>query len=265
MAEVKIKCPSCGEILSADDKYLRYTVECGVCHNTFIFNSICIEGNQGTIPVFPSIKNLLEEKAESSEKIELPYESLKDIKVGKIARAVFFYALRNNLCSDDELIELMSEEKSRKLFHFGYPLLVSTPKSDLDKSILIIKGRHRYYCDPVYVGEKAFFVCSQWFDYNRSAMLAWAARHNISSKIIESIINSDMSEQDYLSFPEIIHTSNDEKDCQIKEAACYNPDTNEQDYLSFPEIIQATSKDKNNQTKETFSYNPDADKQNNLV
>jgi len=218
MAEVKIKCPSCGEVLSADDKYLRYTVACGACHNTFIFDSICIEGNQGTIPVFPPANNLAAEKAEFSETEQFPYESLNNVKVGRIARAVFFYALRNNLCSDEELIELMSEEKCRELFHFGYPLFVSVPRDNVNKSALLVKGYCRYYREPVCVGKNAIFVCSQWYDYNRAAMLLWANQHHISSETIESCISADVGEQDYLDLSGISCVPSDGRNVQIKES-----------------------------------------------
>ena len=217
MAGVRIKCPCCGEILSADDKYLRYTVGCGVCHNTFIFDSICIDGNQGTIPVFPPANNLAEGRAASSEKEQFPYESLNNIKVGKIAKAVFFYALKNNLCSDDELVELMSEEKSRELFHFGYPLFVSVPIDSMDKSALLVKGYCRYYREPVCVGKNAFFVCSQWYDYNRAAMLLWADQHHISAETLESYISTDTGEQDYLDLSGISCVPSDGRNAQTKD------------------------------------------------
>lgn len=217
MAEVRIKCPCCGEILSADDKYLRYTVGCGKCHHTFIFDSICIDGNQGTIPVFPPVTDLAERKMEFSEKEQFPYESLNHVKVGRIAKAVFFYALRNNLCSDDELAELMSEEKSRELFHFGYPLFVSVPIDSMDKSALLVKGHCRYYREPVCVGKNAIFVCSQWYDYNRAAMLLWAYQHHISLETIKSCISADASEQDYLDLSGISCVPSDGRNTQIKE------------------------------------------------
>ena len=216
MAEVRIKCPCCGRFLSADDKYLRYIVGCGVCHHTFIFDSICIDGNQGTIPVFPPVTDSAEGKTEFSEKEQSPYESLNNVKVGRIAKAVFFYALRNNLCSDDELTELMSEEKSRELFHFGYPLFVSLPRDSTDKSALLVKGYRRYYREPVCVGENAIFVCSQWYDYNRAAMLLWADQHHISSETIESCISADTREQDYLNLSGISYAPSDRRNTQIK-------------------------------------------------
>lgn len=218
MAEVKIKCPSCGEVLSADDKYLRYTVACGECHNTFIFDSICIEGNQGTIPVFPSVNKSAENNEEVPlEKERFSYESLNNVKVGRIAKAVFFYALKNNLCSDDELVDLMSEEKSRGLFHFGYPLLVSVPSDSMDKSALLVNGYCRYYREPVCVGKNAIFVCSQWYDYNRAAMLLWAAQHHISSETIESCISADSGEQDTLDLSGMSGVPDDGKNAQTKE------------------------------------------------
>ena len=125
--------------------------------------------------------------------------------------------MRNNLCSDDELAELMSEEKSRELFHFGYPLFVSIPIDSMDKSALLVKGYCRYYREPVCVGKNAIFVCSQWYDYNRAAMLLWADQHHISSETIESCISADSSEQDYLDLSGISCIPSDGRNAQIHE------------------------------------------------
>ena len=95
MANVKIQCPNCKRLLSADDKYLRYVVSCFACRATFVFDSILIDGNSGTIPVFLPVNDEIDNPSPKEYDEEL---SLKAIKHGVLAKGIFTYALKNNLC-----------------------------------------------------------------------------------------------------------------------------------------------------------------------
>ena len=186
MADVRIKCPTCGKLLLADDKYLRYIVSCGCCHSTFVFDSVCIDGNNGVIPVFPPVEkgNGQQVAIDNSEDLIQNIALLDSIKSGKLATIIFTYALKQHLCDEIEIKNFTDSSYTRKKFHFKYPLFQIFPENNIQKSILSPKGHNRYYKHPVLIDGKAFFICKEWFDYNRKDLLAWAFSKGITINII---------------------------------------------------------------------------------
>ena len=194
MANVRIKCPSCGELLSADDKYLRYMVSCGCCHSTFIFDSICLDGNEGTIPVFPpysSNPSSTHDRNSECEAINVSFSKLDSIKTGQLAKAIITYVLEQHLCDEAEIKQLSDSAYTLKKFHFKYPLLQIFPEHSIDKDKLITKGHNRYYQNPVVTDGQAIFVCKEWFDYNRKALLSWGLTKGLTIEKILSLISID--------------------------------------------------------------------------
>ena len=129
MADVRIKCPTCGKLLLADDKYLRYTVSCGCCHSTFIFDSVCIDGNNGTIPVFPPVENGNDRKAtiENSDDQMRNIALLDSIKSGKLAKIIFTYALNQHLCVKlkfriSQILHIQEENSILNIHYFRFSL-----------------------------------------------------------------------------------------------------------------------------------------------
>ena len=190
MANVRIKCPVCGKLLSADDKYLRYTVSCGLCHSTFVFDSICIDGNQGTIPVFPAFEQH-KQSIEIDSTVETQEQSISQldaIKTGKLAKAIITYSLEKHLLDEAEIKCFSDSAYTRKRFHFKYPLFQIFPEDSIDKASLITKGHNRYYQNPVMVDGKAFFICKEWFDYNRQELLSWGLSKGLTITSILELV-----------------------------------------------------------------------------
>ena len=198
MANVKIQCPNCKRLLSADDKYLRYVVSCFACRTTFVFDSILIDGNSGTIPVFLPIDDKIDNPPAKESDEEL---CLKTIKHGILARSIFTYALKNNLCDDNDIAQLEDIYFCREHFKFQYSVLKSFHINEINDTLLK-QGKHRrYYKEAVIIGNTAYFICSQWYDYNREPVIKWANAKNISAEAIVEFINlnaSDMEDDDKL-------------------------------------------------------------------
>ena len=184
----------CGKLLSADDKYLRYTVSCGLCHSTFVFDSVCIDGNQGTIPVFPPFeqpKHPIEIDSTITETQEQSISQLDAIKTGRLAKAIITYSLEKHLLDEAEIKCFSDSVYTRKRFHFKYPLFQIFPEDSINKASLITKGHNRYYQNPVMIDGKAFFICKEWFDYNRQELLSWGLSKGLTINTILELVEEN--------------------------------------------------------------------------
>lgn len=70
--------------------------------------------------------------------------------------------------------ELSSAGYCRQQFNLGYPLLkLVDPAVDLPSQRRDANGYDRYWKHPVRIGDRQFLICSQWFDWQRTAFDQW--------------------------------------------------------------------------------------------
>lgn len=185
MSNMKIKCPYCKTLLAADDRYLRCTVSCGNCGEFFVLDPNCFADKKNTVPVFSVWR---ENSINSSEQSPYP-ESFENIKIGRLAEAVFRYIFENDLCSKKMLTQIQNIDYCSKTFHFKYPL-VKIFNSATFKLGNSLSGKHcRYWKTPINKGDKLYFICSQWYEYCRIPLLIWLSEQGISYDKIKDILS----------------------------------------------------------------------------
>ncbi len=89
------------------------------------------------------------------------------VKVGVIANN----DLRNVLSTsskvtDEDIKDLQDKAKSKQLFKIDYPVLDVMPAE-----------KNRYYKHPVDIKGKVYYLCSQWYDHHRQALIKWINTH----------------------------------------------------------------------------------------
>ena len=105
---------------------------------------------------------------------ELPQsnESLKEIKIGKLAQVMIPKVLQSGKVSEEEFERMFTLEYSKEVFTLSYPVLAR-----LDQPY----DSARYYSTPIQVGNKKYALCSQWFETgannDRPHLEKWIAEH----------------------------------------------------------------------------------------
>lgn len=102
---------------------------------------------------------------------DITIDFLENEKVGKIAKDVFTSMLVNEIFTADEIALFSNKTYSNEVLGIAFPLLVDSIEKTFDLS-----GRKRYYSDPITSKGKDYFICSQWFDHDRTKLNAYITK-----------------------------------------------------------------------------------------
>lgn len=115
-----------------------------------------------------AVGNQLPSRSALERQVICPDTASSEPKVGKIAQRMLREVLESGNISEDEVKLLLEKEYSKRTFNINYPLLVKER---------LPQDRVRYYKMPLNIQGTEYFLCSQWFEWDRSHLLNW-----ISSK-----------------------------------------------------------------------------------
>lgn len=109
-------------------------------------------------------------------------------KVGRLADEVFRKLLEIGATADWEILEMQKTSSNKYIarykinfgtyshenFKLSYPVLLAEEKFNLDT-------RKRFYKEPLKIGGKNFYLCSQWyFEQNKQPLENWIREHLLS-------------------------------------------------------------------------------------
>ena len=82
------------------------------------------------------------------------------------------------------LEQLMDPPYCKRTFNLGHPFLKSLdPPGPMNSHRFDERGYSRYWSEPLRVGSKAFFVCSQWFEPQRAAFDRWVRHIELGNRL----------------------------------------------------------------------------------
>jgi hypothetical protein len=94
--------------------------------------------------------------------------------IGAHVRATMTNLAESGRLTPETVAELSSARYCRQRFNLGYPLLKPVdPYVDLTKQRHDRNGYPRYWKHPLDIGGNEFLMCSQWFDWQRTAFDQW--------------------------------------------------------------------------------------------
>ena len=71
----------------------------------------------------------------------------------------------NNYLSSEDILNLKNEKYCKEVFNLNFPLLIEKNQSRYDKN-----GYGRYWKE---IFDNKYYVCSQWFESQRSQFESW--------------------------------------------------------------------------------------------
>ena len=142
MSMITITCPRCGITLEADEKYLGSKVACTECEHEFTLWT-----PEESLPSYPDM--------------------LEEFKPGVVAKAGLPLSFQSPLFTHEQLAITLSEEDSKRIFHFSYPLLRPCEEG------VSVDGNRRYWTDSIDIWGEFYLMCKEWFDYNRKLLIHW--------------------------------------------------------------------------------------------
>jgi len=149
MSTFSVKCPGCGILLDADEKYIGLMASCEKCDAHFP-----LWKTEDTLPPYPDM--------------------LERYKVGIVAKAGLQLSITSGLFGDEQLELTLSPEECKRIFHFSYPLLRNENES------VHLNGYNRYWKNPVSINGVSYFVCKEWFESNRKYLIFWLRQMNVA-------------------------------------------------------------------------------------
>ena len=117
--------------------------------------------------------------------IETLFEKFKNVNVGQLANIVLRKILEEGAAEDYEIAEMQKSSNvkyikryvlefgtyGKEKFNITYPVLLSENKIHLDTTF-------RFYREPLKIGEKVFYICSQWhLNRNKIPLENWIREH----------------------------------------------------------------------------------------
>lgn len=84
----------------------------------------------------------------------------KELKVGQIARNQLRNILKCGKFSAGEIADMVSAEYAKEHFGIHHPLLSK-------------QGGKHYYAEPVPINGEPYYLCCEWYEKNKEALIAW--------------------------------------------------------------------------------------------
>lgn len=165
MSAFELKCPSCGIALVADENDIGAMASCAECDYHFILTKDSALKSTIT-PDYP--------------------DTLEDIKIGQLAlEGIKLVFLRNDF-SATTLKELQRPEKAKELFGFKWPLLIKKEQGTFE--VPMYDGYVRHWKKTIRVRGDEYFLCSQWYEYQRARLIAWFQSQGVTYDKLRHIL-----------------------------------------------------------------------------
>lgn len=159
MRVMNITCPGCGIILEAEEKYIGVKVGCTECGHKFTLWT-----PEEYLPCYPDM--------------------LEKFKPGVVAKAGLPLSFQSPLFTHEQLALALSEEDSRGIFHFSYPLLRPLAKG------ISVAGHNRYWIKPIVIRGESYVMCKEWSDNNRKFLIQWLRQMEVDYNDLKKACNS---------------------------------------------------------------------------
>lgn len=88
------------------------------------------------------------------------------MKPGLLAKTAFRNVIESGKLTKQEVSDLQDKSYSKKTFNIGYPVLATN------------RDPARYYSDPVSVNGKDYYICNDWYEHNKQALIDWIEKHS---------------------------------------------------------------------------------------
>lgn len=98
-----------------------------------------------------------------------PVNAAEEVSIGKRVQTTVRELLESGRCSEEEIVMLTKVDYCRQVFGLYFPLL--------SREQVQTSGQPRYYASPVTINGNTYYLCSQWYARQRSALERWIAKH----------------------------------------------------------------------------------------
>lgn len=149
MSTFTVKCPGCGTLLDADEKYIGVVVACEQCDTHFP-----LWKSEQDLPAYPDL--------------------LEHYKIGVVAKAGLQLSIKSALFGDEQVELSLSPDECKRIFHFSYPLLRD------ERGTVYLNGYNRYWKTPVPIKGRNFLICKEWFGGNRKNLIFWLRQMDVA-------------------------------------------------------------------------------------
>lgn len=111
--------------------------------------------------------------------MEIPENNKKvfdNFKIGKLVNNLMSIILEKELISDMEIQNLQKKDYTKLTFNVIFPLLKKVDTNISLKENVLIKGRPRYYVNPIEYKNVQYFLTNEWKEYHREDFMNWLRR-----------------------------------------------------------------------------------------
>lgn len=157
MSAFELKCPNCGIALVAYENDIGAMASCAECDYHFILTKDSALKSTIT-PDYP--------------------DALEDIKIGQLALEGIKLVFSRNDFPASTLEELQRPEKAKELFGFKWPLLIKKERGAFEVPMCDEYVRH--WKKTIRVLGDEYFLCSQWYEYQRTRLIAWIQSQGVT-------------------------------------------------------------------------------------
>ena len=106
------------------------------------------------------------QKGNSMGVITPSQNAYSQMRPGLLAKTALRNVIESGKLTKQEIADLQDKNYSKKIFNVGYPVLVEN------------RDPARYYSDPVSVDGKNYYICNDWYDYNKQALIDWIEKYS---------------------------------------------------------------------------------------
>jgi hypothetical protein len=103
-------------------------------------------------------------------------KGLENLKIGKLVNNLMTLILQKELISDMEIQNLEKKDYSKFTFNVIFPLLKKVDSNISLKENGLIKGRPRYYANPIEYKNVQYLLTNEWKEYHREDFMNWFQR-----------------------------------------------------------------------------------------
>jgi hypothetical protein len=140
-------------------------------YNEFL-NKIMWNISDKTQPYVTGEENIFISYGQNKSKSKLPPKlkksQLKPFSTSKVKKSLIDI-LTSDSIPQAEIDKLKTKEISHEIFGLNYALLATWVKD--------YKGYSRYYTEPINVNGETLFLCSQWYDKQKTSLKKWIRKH----------------------------------------------------------------------------------------
>lgn len=112
---------------------------------------------------------------DTSNKEKSKHKESNDLPIGQLVKNSFQKLFKSKSLSENEVLNLMDNEYSKKTFDLNYPILKQFDDNNEVSPQRKINGYDRYYAN---LFDGKYLLCNDWYDRNRLLFLQWLNKVN---------------------------------------------------------------------------------------